>query len=105
MFELRPGGFEHRHGVAELRLAAAPALHQSQRPKRYPDRPRRSPLAGQLEFFASELGRLFGTAEQAHGQRSLGAPLQSSRIPDPERVHHRTDHPELVQGRLGCSRL
>ena len=76
MFELGPGWLEHRHGVAELRLAAAPALHQPQSAERYPDRPRRPPPAGQLEFLASELGRLFRAAEPAHGQRSLGAPLQ-----------------------------
>ena len=29
ILELGAGVFEHRHGVAELGLAAAPALHQS----------------------------------------------------------------------------
>jgi hypothetical protein len=36
-----PKGFEHFNGVAALRLAAAPALHQSQGAECYPDRPRR----------------------------------------------------------------
>src|SRR5215469_506650 len=63
VLEPRPGGFEHRNGMAEVRLAAAPTLHQSQSAERYPDRARRPPPAGQLEFLTSELGGYLALSE------------------------------------------
>jgi hypothetical protein len=62
-------------------------------------------LAGQLEFLASELGRLFRAIEPAQGQRGLGAPRKTRRVAYPERVHRRAERPVLIQGRLGRSRL